>query len=66
MPLKEWFLEIACCPRCGGRIQIKDVEEERDGDCIRGAVVCLSCQREYPIVDGIPVLHSENGRRISE
>ena len=61
MPLKRWFLEVGSCPNCSGTIVLGEVVEEKDGDCVRGTVVCQRCREEYPIVDGIPVLHF--GRR---
>jgi uncharacterized protein YbaR (Trm112 family) len=45
--LKEWMGELAC-PVCFGMLRFSDA-----------AVVCADCAREYPIVDGIPVLISQ-------
>ena len=39
------LLDILACPACKG-----DVEEKDD------KIVCLQCQRKYPIRDGIPVM----------
>jgi uncharacterized protein YbaR (Trm112 family) len=39
------LLELLACPACLGDVQLKD-----------GQIVCVKCQRVYPIVDGIPVL----------
>ncbi len=62
MALKRWFLEVGSCPNCLGTIVLHEVVEEKDGDCITGTVVCERCREEYPIVDGIPVLHSARRR----
>lgn len=66
MPLKSWFLEVACCPGCSGEIVMKEVKEKKNGDCVRGTVVCGKCRAEYPVVDGIPILHSKRGKRRRE
>ncbi|GBD18000.1 MAG: Trm112 family protein [Thermomicrobium sp.] len=39
------LLEILACPACHGQLEL---HEQR--------LVCLSCQRRYPIEDGIPIL----------
>ena len=64
MPLKKWFLDIAACPHCGfGPIEIVQVFEEKDGNCVRGKTACKSCGTTYEIVDGVPVLHDESPER---
>jgi uncharacterized protein YbaR (Trm112 family) len=44
--------KVLACPACRGDLRI-------DGD----RVVCESCGRGYPIVDGIPVLIMEQASR---
>jgi len=39
------FLDILACPACGGSIR-------REGQRLH----CETCLRQYPIVDGIPVM----------
>ena len=39
------LLAILACPACGGDVVLKD---ER--------IVCVKCQRKYPIKNGIPVM----------
>ena len=39
------LLSILACPACRG-----DVEERN------GKIVCVSCQRQYPVRDGIPIM----------
>ncbi|HBO97395.1 MAG TPA: hypothetical protein DE315_02550 [Candidatus Omnitrophica bacterium] len=39
------LLAILACPACRG-----DVEEEN------AKVVCMSCGRQYPVRDGIPIM----------
>lgn len=42
--LKPWADDLAC-PVCFGALQFSE-----------SAVVCVGCGRQYPVVDGIPVL----------
>jgi uncharacterized protein YbaR (Trm112 family) len=43
--IDEKLLALLSCPACQGDVVLKD-----------NKIVCTHCQREYPIVDGIPVL----------
>jgi hypothetical protein len=43
--IDEKLLALLACPACQGDIEL-------NGD----KIVCVGCQRCYPIVDGIPVL----------
>jgi len=46
--IDETLLALLACPACQGKVQFKDHQ-----------IVCLSCQRSYPVVNGIPVLLAE-------
>ena len=39
------LLEILACPACHGDVRL-----------IGDKIVCVTCQRRYPIKDGIPVM----------
>ncbi len=39
------LLALLACPACQGDVEFKDKK-----------IVCTKCHRNYPIVDGIPVL----------
>jgi len=39
------LLALLACPACQGDVVLKDDK-----------IVCVKCQRIYPVVDGIPVL----------
>lgn len=43
--IDERLLALLACPACGGDVRL-------DGQ----HVVCIKCQRRYPIKDGVPVL----------
>ena len=43
--IDDKLLALLACPACQGPVKLQDRK-----------IVCTRCQREYPIVDGIPVL----------
>ena len=45
----------AVCPVCKGKLDL-NVEEEKDGEIIKGSLYCQNCRVTYPISDGIPNL----------
>lgn len=47
MQLDARLLEILVCPACGSDVDFK----ER-----RKLIVCLGCERHFPVVDGIPIM----------
>lgn len=47
MALKQELLEILACPACHGEISYDEK---------RNLLSCLSCRRQYPIRDDIPVM----------
>jgi len=44
------------CPLCRGALAITSTIRESDGDVLEGILACGNCIREYPIIDGIPVI----------
>lgn len=54
--LSEELLKILACPACEKRPPVKL-------DASKQKLVCASCGRKYPIVDGIPVLLVEEAER---
>ena len=46
------LLEILACPACKGNVILQDDK-----------IVCQSCQRKYPIRDGIPVMLVEEAEK---
>ena len=47
MPIKKELLDILACPACHG-----DIRHDESRDTLN----CLSCRRQYPIREGIPVM----------
>ena len=46
--IDEKLLSLLACPACQGDLILKD-----------NRIVCTNCERNYPIVDGVPVLLAE-------
>ena len=62
VPMKKHLIKYFICPMCrrdGFDIQIV---EQADSEVIQGQLACSSCNRIYPIVDGIPYLVSDDIR----
>lgn len=49
------YLSIICCPACRAGLVVASASELR----------CLGCAREYPVIDGIPVLLDETEDDVS-
>jgi uncharacterized protein len=47
MAIKKELLDILCCPKCKG-----DIELTAEGD----GLVCKTCNLLYPIKDDIPIM----------
>ena len=46
---------LLACPACSGGLEL-EVEEEADGDVVKGSLKCTGCTASYPIAQGIPRL----------
>lgn len=64
--MKRDLLNLICSPCCRTelRLQTKKVLinntiENKYEDIIEGVLCCLSCNKEYPIIDGVPRLCTE-------
>jgi hypothetical protein len=44
-PISKELLEILACPVCKRGVELKE-----------NKLICIKCGREYPIVDGIPIM----------
>ena len=53
--MKKDLLDILVCPVCKGKLELK-VEEEWEGEIIKGSLRCSKCGADYPIEDSIPNL----------
>lgn len=56
MTLDKELLDILVCPACKG---ILELTEKEDG------LICHACQLKYPIIDGIPVMMTDEAVRLN-
>ena len=52
--MKKNLLELLACPVCGGDILLVHEGRQEDAEIIEGKLSCRKCEREYPIVRGVP------------
>ncbi|HJJ55400.1 MAG TPA: methytransferase partner Trm112 [Methanocorpusculum sp.] len=50
--MKRWLLDIICCPICKGTLIITE-NKSTNTEILDGVLTCTSCNRTYPISDGI-------------
>jgi uncharacterized protein YbaR (Trm112 family) len=53
--MRKDLMEILACPVCKGDLTLT-IEEEKDDEVVRGALLCARCDERYPIEDSIPNL----------
>jgi uncharacterized protein YbaR (Trm112 family)/2-polyprenyl-3-methyl-5-hydroxy-6-metoxy-1,4-benzoquinol methylase len=51
--VRDALFQILCCPRCRADLNVEAFEREGE-DLLEGLLVCGSCARAYPLIDGIP------------
>lgn len=60
--MRKDLLDILVCPICKSPLELA-VEEEDQGEVIRGSLTCQQCSERYPIEDRIPNLLPPELRR---
>ena len=53
--MKPELMEILACPVCKGELTLT-VDEEAEGEIVKGTLHCANCPEDYPIEDSIPNL----------
>jgi uncharacterized protein YbaR (Trm112 family) len=53
--MKHELMDILCCPKCKGDLELM-VEKEEEGEIMTGFLKCSSCKIDYSIEDSIPNL----------
>ena len=53
--MRRSLMDILCCPVCKGDLSLK-VEKEDEKEVLEGGLLCLTCDVNYPIHEGIPNL----------
>jgi len=53
--MNRWLLDIIVCPVCKEEFSLEEQEEDKNKEDIsKGKIICNSCDRLYPITNGIP------------
>jgi len=52
--MKEKLLNLLACPTCGGEILLAHTGESHEKEIVEGVLSCKKCEREYPILRGVP------------
>ena len=50
------LLEILACPSCKGNLNYDNHQQE---------LICINCQLAYPIRDDIPIMLTEEARKVN-
>ena len=51
--MKRWRDKLAC-PVCSSRPALQPISSEGEGEARPRAFRCASCNREFPVIEGIP------------
>ena len=54
--MKLSLLELLACPACGADLELTQVTQKEGEEIIEGTLSCAGCQKQFPIVRGIPRL----------
>jgi len=63
--LKKTLMDILACPICKNHPLELHVFEEKD-EIVSGLLICVSCNRFYPIIDEIPNMLPDDLRERNE
>lgn len=53
MKISEELLQILACPRCKGKLEMREQES---------VLACPACRLAYPVREGIPILLTDEAR----
>ena len=59
--MKRDLVDILACPTCKSPLNLT-VQEQSEGEVIRGVLHCRDCEDKFPIEDSIPNLLPPNLR----
>ena len=59
--MKRKLLEYLVCPACAGELRLEQVTEDQSGEVMAGQLACERCDRQIPIVRGIPRFATPEG-----
>ncbi len=52
--MRDSVVKLLACPRCGSRLERVTAPESAESQTAKDELVCRTCQRRYPVVDGVP------------
>jgi len=61
--MKEWLMSILRCPVCKGEdLELRTLIKKEE-EIVYGIILCKTCKRWYPIINGIPHLLPDELRK---
>lgn len=63
--MKLKTIEKLCCPFDKHDLQLQILAKDTAENVLEGILSCTSCQRNYPIVYGVPVMAPDEYRQLS-
>src|SRR5215210_6053600 len=52
--MKQGVIQYLACPNCGGEIRVLKTVAQEEDEILEGALQCVACVKEFPIVVGVP------------
>ena len=59
--MKKTLLNYICCPICSGEFEAISIDSEKE-EIINGKLFCNSCDINYPIIKGLPIILNKVGK----
>ena len=63
MQLKEFSLDYLCCIKCGSKLELEVIIEQKEIE--EGFLKCKNCNSVYPIIDKIPIIWDNFGKYVA-
>lgn len=52
--MKHGLIQYLACPNCEGEIRVAKTISQEGSEILEGALQCVACAKEFPIVGGVP------------
>lgn len=63
MKLKEFSLDYLCCIKCGSKLALEIIKEQKEIE--EGFLECNNCNSVYPIINKIPIIWDNFGKYVA-
>ncbi|OOQ60375.1 Trm112 family protein [Mucilaginibacter pedocola] len=63
--MKLKTIEKLCCPFDKQELQLQILAQDLEQNVMEGILSCVTCQRKYPIVYGVPIMAPDEYRQLS-